>query len=49
MESRRLQKEYEEIRKLGSAMTNPYGIGADIVGSDMTHWKGMIKGPVRHM
>ena len=45
MESRRLQKEYEEIRKLGNAMTNPYGIGADIVGGDMTHWKGMIKGP----
>lgn len=46
MESRRLQKEYEEIRKLGNAMSNPYGIGADIVNGDMTHWKGMIKGPV---
>jgi ubiquitin-conjugating enzyme (huntingtin interacting protein 2) len=45
MESRRLQKEYEEIRKLGNAMTNPYGISADIVAGDMTHWKGMIKGP----
>lgn len=46
MESRRLQKEYEEIRKLGDAMTNPYGISADTVAGDLTHWKGMIKGPV---
>jgi len=43
MESRRLQKEYEEIRKLSAS--NPYGISADIVGGDMTHWKGVIKGP----
>jgi len=43
MESRRLQKEYEEIRKLGPS--NSYGITADIVGGDMTHWKGVIKGP----
>lgn len=43
MESRRLQKEYEEIRKLGTS--SPYGVTADIVGGDMTHWKGVIKGP----
>ena len=43
MESRRLQKEYEEIRKLSSS--SPYGVSADIVGDDMKHWKGVIKGP----
>jgi len=45
MESRRLQKEYEELQKLNQ---NPdAGITAHMVGNDMTHFKGTIKGPVK--
>ena len=43
METRRLQKEYEEIMKLNDA---DYGVTARLVGSNMTHWKGLIRGPV---
>ena len=43
MESRRLQKEYEELTKISS--TNS-GVQAKNIGSDMTHWKGIIQGPV---
>lgn len=44
MESRRLQKEYEEIQKLNA---NPdAGISAQMVGNSMTHFKGTIQGPV---
>ena len=34
MESRRLQKEYEELTKLSS---NNSGVQAQSIGSDMTH------------
>lgn len=43
MESRRLQKEYEELTKLSR---NSSGVQAQNIGSDMTHWKGIIQGPV---
>lgn len=43
MESRRLQKEYEELTKLGGTSS---GVRANNIGSDMTHWKGIIEGPV---
>ena len=43
MESRRLQKEYEELTKLS---TSSSGVQARNIGSDMTHWKGIIQGPV---
>ena len=44
MENRRLQKEYEELSKLQS--TDGYGVTARMVGNDLTHWKGTIRGPV---
>jgi ubiquitin-protein ligase len=43
MESRRLQKEYEELTKLSGSNS---GVRANNIGSDMTHWKGIIDGPV---
>jgi ubiquitin-protein ligase len=43
MESRRLQKEYEELTKLGNSNS---GVQARNIGADMTHWKGIIQGPV---
>ena len=43
MESRRLQKEYEELVKLSGSNS---GVQARNIGSDMTHWKGIINGPV---
>ena len=43
MESRRLQKEYEELTKLSNSNS---GVQARNIGSDMTHWKGIIQGPV---
>ena len=42
METRRLQKEYEELTKLGNSNS---GVQARNIGSDMTHWKGVIQGP----
>ena len=45
MESRRLQKEYEEICKLNQS-DNQYAVTARMVGNNMTHWKGTIRGPV---
>lgn len=44
MESRRIQREYEEISKLSA--DTAYGVSANIVNGDMTHWKGVIRGPV---
>lgn len=40
---RRLQKENEELNKLSSSNS---GVQARCVGSDKTHWKGIIQGPV---
>ena len=44
MESRRIQREYEEISKLSAETA--YGVSASIVNGDMTRWKGVIRGPV---
>ncbi|OMJ65620.1 hypothetical protein SteCoe_37892 [Stentor coeruleus] len=42
METRRLQKEYEELTKLSASNS---GVRANIIGPNMTHWKGIINGP----
>lgn len=45
MESRRLQKEAEELQKLNLSTDN-FGVNAHMVGNDMNHWKGILRGPV---
>ena len=44
-ENRRLQKEWEEICKLNQT-SDRYGVTASIVGDDLKHWKGTIRGSV---
>ncbi|CAG9319689.1 UBE2K_1 [Blepharisma stoltei] len=44
MESRRLQKEFEELFKLNASGAQS-NVSAHMVGSDMHHLKGIIKGP----
>lgn len=45
MESRRLQKEFEELFKLNTS-PGQNTVSAHMVGNDMHHLKGIIKGPV---
>lgn len=45
METRRLQKEAEELQKLNVSGDN-FGVTAHMVGNAMTHWKGILRGPV---
>jgi len=39
--SARIQKEFKEIQ----ALPPSHGLSADLVGSDMKHWKGVLRGP----
>lgn len=47
-ENRRLQKEWEEICKMNQSVDR-YAVTAQIVGDDLKHWKGVIRGPVRYI
>ena len=42
--NRRITKEFEDFQKLQADPTN-YGVTAELVGNDITHWKGVVKGP----
>jgi ubiquitin-conjugating enzyme (huntingtin interacting protein 2) len=44
VENRRIQKECEDLLKL-SQTENEFGVSGRMVGSDITHWKGYLKGP----
>ena len=44
VENRRIQKECEDLLKL-SESASEFGVSGQMVGNDMTHWKGHIKGP----
>jgi ubiquitin-protein ligase len=41
--SRRVQKEFEDFSKAQN--DTQYGVSAELVGNDITHWKGVVKGP----
>jgi ubiquitin-conjugating enzyme (huntingtin interacting protein 2) len=41
--SRRITKEFEDFAKMAADVE--YGVSAELVGNDITHWKGVVKGP----
>lgn len=43
--NRRITKEYEDFQKSAADADPKYGVSASLVGNDITHWKGVVKGP----
>ena len=43
--NRRITKEFEDFQKTQADADVKYGVSASLVGNDITHWKGIVKGP----
>ena len=43
--NRRITKEFEDFQKSQAEADSKYGVSASLVGNDITHWKGIVRGP----